>query len=74
MKNYAEKIEFFYEYVHEFYNDQNGIYPIATTKRIVQAVNEYLETKPLSQIMFDSYDRELVRQIIQPSYSMWPPK
>ena len=74
MKNYAEKIEFFYEYVHEFYNDQNGIYPIATTKRIIQAVNEYLETKPLSQIMFDSFDRELVRQIIQPSYSMWLPK
>lgn len=71
MKNYAEEIEFFYQYVHEFYNNVNGIYPIASAKRIVQAVNQYIETKPLSEIMFDSFDRELVRQIIEPGYKMW---
>lgn len=71
MRDYAQEIEFFYGYVIEFYNNVNGIYPIASRKRIIQAVNQYLETKPLSEIMFDSFDRELVRQIIQPGYKMW---
>ena len=71
MRNYAEEIQKFYEYVWSFYNDESGIYPIATTKRIQQAVNEYLESKPLGEIYFDSFDRESVRMIIEPEYKMF---
>jgi hypothetical protein len=70
MKNYVLEIQNFYIYVHDFYNDVNGIYPIATAKRIHQAVNEYLESKPLGEIHFDSFDRESVRMIIEPTYSI----
>ena len=71
MKNYSELIKEFYEYVFSFYNNETGIYPIATTERIVEAVNQYLESKPLSEIYFDSFDRESVRMIIQPEYRMF---
>jgi hypothetical protein len=74
MKNYAEEIKEFYEYVWNFYNNTNGIYPIATTEKIQQSVNRYLESKPLSQIYFDSFDREGVRMIIEPGYSIFLPK
>ena len=70
MRNYAEEIKLFYEYVWLFYNLESGLYPIATDKRIQEAVNQYLESKPLSQIYFDSLDRESVRQIIQPEYQI----
>jgi hypothetical protein len=71
MKNYGNEIREFYEYVWSFYNLETGIYPIATDARIQEAVNQYLESKPLSQIHFDSIDRELVRQIIQPEYTLF---
>lgn len=64
-KNYSKLINEFYEYVNEFYNFENGVYPIATTERIIEACNQYLESKPLSEIYFDSFDREQVRSIIQ---------
>ena len=70
MRNYAEEIKLFHEYVWLFYNLESGLYPIATDKRIQEAVNQYLESKPLSQIYFDSLDRESVRQIIQPEYQI----
>ena len=70
MRNYPELIAEFVGYVTSFYNDEDGIYPIATKNRIKEAVNIYLETKPLSEIYFDSFDREAVRKIIQPSYSL----
>lgn len=69
--NYSKLISEFYTYCNEFYNDETGIYPIATEKRIVEAVNQYLESKPLSQIYFDSFDRECVRKIIQPDYEIF---
>lgn len=68
---YPELIADFCKYCNEFYNDEIGIYPIATEKRIVEAVNQYLESKPLSQIYFDSFDRECVRKIIQPDYEIF---
>jgi hypothetical protein len=71
MRNYAEEIKLFYEYVWLFYNLESGLYPIATDKRIQEAVNQYLESKPLGQIYFDSLDRESVRQIIQPEYQIF---
>lgn len=71
MKNYPVLIREFHKYCQIFYNDKNGLYPIATKKYITQCVNQYLESKPLSQIYFDSFDREEVRTIIQPSYKMF---
>jgi len=71
-KNYATEINEFYTYVIEYYRFETGIYPIATTERIIEACNEYLESTPLSQIHFDSFDRECVREILQPSYEMFP--
>jgi hypothetical protein len=71
MKNYPNEIQKFYKYVSDFYNNEDGIYPIATKERIIQAVNQYLESKPLGEIYFDSFDRESVRMIIEPEYSMF---
>ncbi len=68
MKDYGKLIKEFYNYVAKFYNKNTGIYPIATNKRIWEACNEYLESKPLSQIYFDSLDREEVRKIIEPGH------
>ena len=70
MKNYSNEIQNFYSYVNSFYNDVDGIYPIATTQRIIQSVNQYLESKPLGEIYFDSFDRESVRMILEPDYIM----
>jgi hypothetical protein len=64
MRNYSELIYEFYRYVHSFYNLETGVYPIATDSRIQECVNQYLETKPSSQIYFDSFDREQVRELI----------
>ena len=73
MRNYAELIKEFYVYCWQFYNLDTGIYKIATAKRIQEAVNEYLASKPLSKIEFDSIDRELVRKIIEPDYALFIP-
>ena len=74
MKNYPILIAEFHQYVQSFYNKIDGVYPIATVERIYQAVNEYLESKPISQIEFDSFDREEVRILIQPIHSIFIPK
>lgn len=71
MKNYPVLIKEFYDYVLSFYNDVDGVYPIATKERIIDAVNQYLESKLLSEIHFDSFDRESVRMIIEPEYSIF---
>ena len=71
MRNYSEEIQNFYNYCYEFYNNKTGIYPIATIERLVEAVNQYLESKLLSEIHFDSFDRESVRMIIEPEYSIF---
>jgi hypothetical protein len=70
MRNYPELIEEFIFYVNSFYNEKDGIYPIATKERIAEAVNIYLESKPLGEIYFDSIDREFVRLILEPTYSL----
>jgi hypothetical protein len=64
MKNYSNEIKDFYNYVNEFYNIKTGIYPLATKERIIAATNQYIESKPLSQIYFDSLDRENIREIL----------
>ncbi len=64
MKDYSQEIHEFYKYVNSFYNLHTGIYPIATKESIHRCVNFYLESKPLSEIYFDSFDREQVRVLI----------
>jgi hypothetical protein len=71
MRNYGEQIKEFYEYVWTFYNSESGIYPIASDDVIQRSVNQYLESKLLSEIYFDSHDREMVREIIQPSFQIF---
>jgi hypothetical protein len=65
MRNYCTEIKRFYDYVWEFYNLESGIYPIATDEKIQSSVNQYLESKSLKEIEFDSLDRERVREIIE---------
>lgn len=67
---YISDIELFLEYVCEFYNNEDGIYPIATREQIADAVSKYLASKNLEEIEFDSYDREMVRTLIDPNYSL----
>jgi len=71
MKNYPTLINEFTDYVISFYNNKNGIYPIASINQIKSAVNKFIETKPLSEFHFDSFDRETVRCILQPSHSIY---
>ena len=71
MRNYVKEIKEFQIYVWEFYNDKNGLYPIANSIEIQDAVMKYMESKPLTEIEFDSFDREEVRTILQPTYKMF---
>ena len=71
MRNYVKEIKDLQIYVREFYNNTNGIYPIANSIQIQDAVMKYLESKPLTEIEFDSLDRENVRAILQPTYKMF---
>ena len=70
MRNYLKEIKDFQIYVWEFYNNKNGIYTIANNFEIQDAVMKYIESKPLTEIEFDSYDREKVREILQPTYKI----
>ena len=65
--NTCEVLEFV-SYCNNFYNEQDGIYPIASREEITDAVVEYLYECP-SECQFDSIDREGVRAILQPEYS-----
>ena len=67
MSNLVKDILKFQAYCLSFYNDQDGVYPIATKERVIQAVDQYLRETPLGQIYFDSFDREKVRTIIEPT-------
>jgi hypothetical protein len=63
----SEVLEFV-NYCNEFYNESDGIYPIASKKEITDAVVEYLFQLE-SECQFDSIDREGVRGVIQPGYT-----
>jgi len=71
MRNYVKEIKDFQIYVWEFYNEKSGIYPIANNFEIQYAVMKYIESKLLTEIEFDSFDREKVREILQPTYKMF---
>ena len=72
MRNYIDQIPNFVRYCEDFYSNQEpeGIYPIASRAQIRKAINSYLYQKPLSAIEFDSFDREKVREIIEPGYTI----
>ena len=63
--DYIREIPAFYEYVREFYDEETGIYPIASPQEIRAAINYYLETSKLKSIEFDSVDRERVRYLLE---------
>lgn len=69
MKDYSKLIKEFYEDVISYYSLDNGTIPIATNERIIKVCNEYLESKPLSEIWFDSMDRIFVRRRLDKGYS-----
>lgn len=58
----------FFDYVLSFYNDVDGLYPLASYEDISEAVWGYVENKP-DLYDFDSIDREHVRRIIEIKYA-----
>jgi hypothetical protein len=60
----------FIDYCNEFYNIETGIYPVATKNDIVKAVGQYIAKTNGNDIYLDSFDREKVREILQPNYSI----
>jgi len=66
--NLINDISEFTAYCNDFYNDKNGIYPIASTEKITEAIAQYITQPRQIPLEFDSIDRELVRKILQPNY------
>jgi hypothetical protein len=62
---YLDSLQFFYEYCSAFYNNEDGVYPLASVKEIGDAIDEYLSDKKLGDIAFDSHDRWYVREILE---------
>ena len=65
----ATDIHVFTQYCNEFYNIETGIYPVATKNDIVK-VGQYIAKTNGNDIYLDSFDREKVREILQPNYSI----
>lgn len=67
--NFLTELTHFIEYCNEFYNIQDGVYPIADSIQIKRAIGEYLiewyHQWDKIDIQFDSVDRELVRAILE---------
>lgn len=66
--NFLILLHEFISYCNDFYNIENGIYPIATRDEIINAIGQYMTDPHTIDIQFDSIDRENVRKIIQPNY------
>ena len=62
--NFLIELQNFITYCNDFYNIEYGVYPIATSEEIENAIGEYLTFPHQNDIHFDSYDREQVREII----------
>lgn len=69
----------FQEYVKEFYSNEreDSIYPIASESEIDKAIYEYTQSLNGHEWMEwgggDSLDRERVREILEPEYSILIP-
>lgn len=65
----SSEIEKFVKYVNTFYNEDFGIYPIASSQEIDEAVQKYvINIKDSDNVQWgfgDSLDRERVRDIIE---------
>lgn len=62
--NFLIQLQNFITYCNDFYNIEYGVYPIATSEEIENAIGEYLTSPHQIDIQFDSYDREQVRELI----------
>jgi len=65
----------FIEYCEAFYsNESDGIYPVASNREIRRGIDEYLHQLDGHEFQTwgggDSLDRERVREILEPSYSI----
>jgi hypothetical protein len=63
-RSFLIELQNFITYCNDFYNIENGIYPIATSEEIEAAIGEYLTSPHEVDIQFDSFDREQVRELI----------
>jgi hypothetical protein len=70
-QNEGSEVERFTRYVNEFYNIEGGLYPIATTEEIETAIQQFLNTPTDCPIEYDSFDRERVRTILEPTYTIF---
>jgi hypothetical protein len=68
-RSFFKDLEQFNQYCNDFYNEHYGVYPIASSEQIEDAIGEYLTEPHPFDIQFDSIDREKVREILEPTYS-----
>jgi len=66
----ATDIHEFTQYCNEFYNIETGIYPVATKKDIIKAVAQHISRTNGKDLHLDSFDREKVREILEPYYKI----
>ena len=68
MKNLSEQIKDFYKYVDSFYNKWYGVYRLTEKETIIAACDDYLFSMDLTEVAFDSIDRERVREVLEKKY------
>jgi len=61
---FIQLLEEFKTYCYEFYNNETGIYPIATKEEIDNAIFKYITRERSIELQFDSIDREGVRSFL----------
>lgn len=59
-----KEIKTFTKYCNDFYNEEFGVYKIATSTEIDWAIRKFLKQPKVVPVEFDSHDREQVREII----------
>jgi hypothetical protein len=66
------EINEFVEYVNSFYNINYGLYKLYTPQEISSACTEFINKrkKENKELHYDSLDREEVRIILDPNYSI----
>ena len=67
--SFLKDLKEFVQYCNDFYNEHYGEYRIASSEQIEAAIGEYLTEPHVHEIHFDSFDREKVREILEPSYN-----
>jgi hypothetical protein len=64
------KLKEFVEDVHEMYDEENGIHPLASSDEIDDAICMLIVDKR-GILHYDAFDRERVRKILQPEYKLF---